>query len=223
MGTNESEQMKTRENRWNFRSLLLDDIRRPKFQKKPGTFGAEKVFEEMTCIFSSWQNAGLQSQGAKQTPTISNVKKSTPRHITVKLQETRGKEEICKPWAMIRRGLQEGLQGSQVFQMLKGKSYHPCIPCESWLFGLFLIKASLCLFTREFSSFIVKVTKERREVPFHCFAIRFLCVPCISLCPLPYHWLLLCFIVHNETFKLSFHFLCIFFDWLLIGYHRDYD
>lgn len=85
----------------------------------------------------------------------------------------------CEEINTIRRGLQERLQGSQVFQMPKGKNYHPCIPCESWLFGVFLIKASLCLFTREFSSFILKVTKERREVPFCCFAIGFLRVPCI--------------------------------------------
>jgi hypothetical protein len=57
MGSNESEQMKT-EDGWNFKSLLLDGIRRPKVQvfkvpEETKDSSVEKVFEEVACVFSS--------------------------------------------------------------------------------------------------------------------------------------------------------------------------
>lgn len=57
MGSNEFEQMKI-EDGWNFKSLLLDGIRRFKVQvfkvlEEIEDSSVEKVFEEVVCVFLS--------------------------------------------------------------------------------------------------------------------------------------------------------------------------
>lgn len=148
MGSNESEQMKT-EDGWNFKSLLLDGIRRPKVQvfkvpEETEDSSVEKVFEEVACVFSSLaecKSAKSRSWAkSKKQATWRNQHRDTSQSDFWKL---RAKKKFGSPeqWfgGAHGRGLQEGLRGSHMsFKCWKKRTINLGFPvnhdCLVWGF-----------------------------------------------------------------------------------------